>query len=221
MLSVILISRDVIFGLYQIVTFPTGIIMNPNKQQDITFKIILTGDSKVGKSKIVAQLIEGRYKPEYTSTIGVDFSVQTLQIDETKVKLHIWDTSGQTKFRNITTAYYPGAQGAIIVYNAQNERSFRNVRHWMNLIEATSTANAAKLLISNRITECSQPAVTPERGKQLAKEMGARFIEVDVQSGDNIAEAFTLLTRDMKALMDGARHAELPTTGCNKEAVYQ
>ena len=88
------------------------------------------------------------------------------------------------------------------------------------MIEATSSASAAKLIISNRMTGCSQPVVTPERGKQLAKEMGARFIEVNVQSGDNIAEAFILLTGDMKALMDGTCDTEMPT-GCNKEEVYQ
>lgn len=180
--------------------------MNPIKPQDTTFKVILIGDSKVGKTKIVAQLIEGRYKPGYASTIGVDFSVQRLQHEDTEIKLHIWDTSGQAKFRNIATAYYPGAHGVIIVYNAHNERSFKNVRHWMNLIEATSTLNAAKLLICNRTPGSPQPAVMTERGKQLAKEMGARFIEVDVQSGDNITEAFAQLTADMKALVD---HSEM------------
>lgn len=196
---------------------PAGMMMtNHTKPHDITLKVILTGDSKVGKSKIVTQLTEGRYKPEYSSTIGVDFNVQTLQIEEKKIKLHIWDTSGQTRFQNITTAYYPGAHGIVIVYNAHNEKSFQNVRHWLNLIEATSTVNAAKLIVSNRIKECSQPAVLQERGRQLAKELGARFIEVDVQSGENIAEAFTLLTGDMKALMDQATFTEIPKDS-NKE----
>ena len=191
--------------------FPAGMMTNPTKPHDISFKVILTGDSKVGKSKIVVQLTEGKYKPEYASTIGVDFNVQTIQIEEKKIKLQIWDTSGQTRFRNITTAYYPGAHGVIIVYNAHNERSFKNVRHWMNLVEATLPVNVAKLIISNRLTECSQPAILQEKGKQLAEELGARFIEVDVQSGENITEAFKLLTTDMKALLDRQYYTEVPT----------
>lgn len=97
-------------------------------------KVIIIGDSGVGKTNVLTRYCEGIFKDSYVATIGVDFKIKVLNIDGTKIKLQIWDTAGQERFRNITTTYFKGAAGIILVYSIDNYDSFRNIHNWMKQI---------------------------------------------------------------------------------------
>ncbi len=97
-------------------------------------KVIIIGDSGVGKTNVLTRYCEGIFKDSYVATIGVDFKIKVLNIDDTRVKLQMWDTAGQERFRNITTTYFKGAAGIILVYSIDNYDSFRNINNWMKQI---------------------------------------------------------------------------------------
>jgi len=108
------------------VTKPSGI--------DFLAKIIIVGDSGVGKTNLLTKFCDGVYKDSYVATIGVDFKIKTVNVDCCKVKLQIWDTAGQERFRNITQTYYKGASGIILAYAMNNEQSFKNIAGWLKQI---------------------------------------------------------------------------------------
>jgi Ras-related protein Rab-8A len=113
-------------------------------------KVIIIGDSGVGKTNVLTRYCEGIFKDSYVATIGVDFKIKVLNIDGTKVKLQIWDTAGQERFRNITTTYFKGAAGIILVYSIDNYDSFRNIHNWMKQIESNSNEDSTRILIGTK-----------------------------------------------------------------------
>ena len=117
---------------------------------DYLFKILLIGDSGVGKSCLLLKYTDGIYADSYISTIGVDFKIKTEAIDGKTIKLQIWDTAGQERFRTITTAYYRGAMGILLVYDVSDEQSFTNVRNWMRQIDQNAAENVTRILIGNK-----------------------------------------------------------------------
>jgi Ras-related protein Rab-8A len=100
----------------------------------MVFKVIIIGDSGVGKTNILTRYCEGIFKDSYVATIGVDFKVKMVDVEGRKVKLQIWDTAGQERFKNITQTYYKGAAGIILVYAINNQDSFRNISNWLKQI---------------------------------------------------------------------------------------
>jgi Ras-related protein Rab-8A len=113
-------------------------------------KVIIIGDSGVGKTNVLTRYCEGIFKDSYVATIGVDFKIKVLNIDGTKIKLQIWDTAGQERFRNITTTYFKGAAGIILVYSIDNYDSFRNIHNWMKQIESNSSEESTRILIGTK-----------------------------------------------------------------------
>lgn len=108
--------------------------MSVNKQQDFLAKVIIIGDSGVGKTNLLTKYCEGVFKETYVATIGVDFKLKTVEIDNCKVKLQIWDTAGQERFRNITQTYFKGAAGIILAYAINSKQSFRNIATWIKQV---------------------------------------------------------------------------------------
>lgn len=121
---------------------------NMHPEYDYLFKLLLIGDSGVGKSCLLLRFADDTYTQSYISTIGVDFKIRTLGIDDKTVKLQIWDTAGQERFRTITSSYYRGAHGIIIVYDVTDRESFTNVRHWIHEIDKYAADGVKKLLVS-------------------------------------------------------------------------
>merc|ERR1712184_163282 len=117
---------------------------------DYLFKLLLIGDSGVGKSCLLLRFADDTYTDSYISTIGVDFKIRTVDLDTKTIKLQIWDTAGQERFRTITSSYYRGAHGIIIVYDITDVESFNNVRQWLFEIDRFASENVNKLLVGNK-----------------------------------------------------------------------
>jgi len=164
--------------------------MNP--EFDALLKILLLGDSGVGKSCLLLRFADDTYTESYISTIGVGFKTRTIQTDGKKIKLQIWDTAGQERFRTITSSYYRGAHGVIIVYDVSNQNSFNNVKEWVQEIDRSAFENKCedmnKLLVGNK---CDlNKVVDYKSGKQLADELGIPFLETSAKEAINVEEAF-------------------------------
>ena len=129
------------------------------------------------------------------ATIGVDFKIKMLQVDEKRVKMQIWDTAGQERFRNITQTYYKGAAGIILAYSVADNRSFNNIVNWIKQIDNNSSEDVCKLLIATKSDLSDERQVTFEEGNVLAKKHNMQFFEVSSKNGINVHECFTELAR--------------------------
>ena len=154
------------------------------------FKYIIIGDSGVGKSCLLLQFTDKRFEPSHDLTIGVEFGARTIKIEDTPIKLQIWDTAGQESFRSITRSYYRGATGALLVYDVTRRDTFEHVSSWLE--DAKDNANMAItiLLIGNKTDLADKREVSTEEGEALAKENGLAFIETSAKTASNVEEAF-------------------------------
>lgn len=174
--------------------------MNP--EYDYLFKLLLIGDSGVGKSCLLIRFADDRYDESYISTIGVDFKIRTIELDEDgskkTVKLQIWDTAGQERFRTITSSYYRGAHGIIIVYDCTEKETFENVRQWLEEIERYAFDNVNKLLIGNKSDLTERKAVDTAVAKEFADQHGMPFFETSAKNATNVEQAFTQMAVEIK-----------------------
>lgn len=172
------------------------------KTYDYLFKLLLIGDSAVGKTCILFRFSEDAFNSTFISTIGIDFKIRTVDLDGKKIKLQIWDTAGQERFRTITTAYYRGAMGIMLVYDITNEKSFDNIRTWIRNIEEHASKDVEKMMLGNKCDLNDRRQVSKERGEQLAVEHGIKFMETSAKASINVEDAFFTLARDIKSKMD-------------------
>ncbi|XP_067138671.1 ras and EF-hand domain-containing protein homolog isoform X2 [Centruroides vittatus] len=185
-----------------------------------TYKIVFIGDAAVGKSSFILRLSKGMFVAHLNSTLGVDFQVKTLKIDDKNIALQLWDTAGQERFRSITQSYFRKTDGVMLLYDCTNESSFLNVRQWMEAIDVScfyrmmakqtsdsrvdaTTQKIPVMIVANKTdlrdlhllqgNEC----VPYESGEKLAKDFGAMFMEASAKSGSNVFEAIAELARSM------------------------
>jgi len=166
---------------------------DPSKHYDYQFKFLLIGDSGVGKSCILLRFADDSFTNNYISTIGVDFKMKTIEKDEKKIKLQIWDTAGQERFQTITTSYYRGAHGLIIVFDITSKTSFDNVQKWLDDINAHAPPNVARVLVGNKSDLESKRMVTKATAQQLADQLSIPYIETSAKISDNVDLAFDSL----------------------------
>lgn len=179
-------------------------------EYDYLFKLLLIGDSGVGKSCLLLRFADDTYAESYISTIGVDFKIRTIQLEGKTIKLQIWDTAGQERFRTITTSYFRGAQGILLVYDVTDRQSFNSIRNWVSQIDQHADVHVNKILIGNKCDCTSETVVTTKEGQELADEFGVPFYETSAKNNINVDEGFLTLARDVKKrLMAEGR----PTTG--------
>eukprot|EP00301_Raphidiophrys_heterophryoidea_P013653 c21123_g1_i1.p1 GENE.c21123_g1_i1~~c21123_g1_i1.p1 ORF type:complete len:236 (-),score=60.07 c21123_g1_i1:300-926(-) len=179
----------------------------PGSQFDTTLKLLLIGDSGVGKSCLLLRFSDGSFTPSFITTIGIDFKIRTINLDGKRVKLQIWDTAGQERFRTITTAYYRGAMGILLLYDVTSEESFNNVRSWMQNIQENASTDVLKVLIGNKCDLIDQRVISTEQGQRLANEYKIPFFETSAKTSENVEEAFTSVARDIMKQLRGNTHS--------------
>uniref|UniRef100_A0AAY5K8A5 small monomeric GTPase n=1 Tax=Esox lucius TaxID=8010 RepID=A0AAY5K8A5_ESOLU len=139
---------------------------------DYMFKILIIGNSSVGKTSFLFRYADDSFTPAFVSTVGIDFKVKTIYRNDKRIKLQIWDTAGQERYRTITTAYYRGAMGFILMYDITNEDSFNAVQDWSTQIKTYSWDNAQVLLVGNKCDMEDERVVAVDRGRQLSDQLG-------------------------------------------------
>lgn len=190
----------------------------------------------MGKSCCLLRFSEDSFTPSFITTIGIDFKIRTIELDGKRVKLQIWDTAGQERFRTITTAYYRGAMGILLVYDVTDERSFqsrffflfqdnerprltsffpqpKDIRTWFSNVEQHASEGVHKILIGNKCDWEEKRAVSTEQGQQLADELGIPFLEVSAKNNINIEKAFYSLATDIKKGMDTSKTEQSGSQG--------
>ncbi|XP_056172766.1 ras-related protein RABE1c-like isoform X1 [Syzygium oleosum] len=178
---------------------------------DYLIKLLLIGDSGVGKSCLLLRFSDGSFTTSFITTIGIDFKIRTIELDGKRIKLQIWDTAGQERFRTITTAYYRGAMGILLVYDVTDESSFNsnwfslisyllhNIRNWIRNIEQHASDNVNKILVGNKADmDESKRAVPTSKGQALADEYGIKFFETSAKTNLNVEEVFFSIARAIK-----------------------
>jgi len=176
---------------------PSSIAQSSGKY-DYLMKLIVIGDSGVGKSCLLVRFADDTFSHSFISTIGIDFKVRTMKVDDKVVKLQLYDTAGQERFRTITTAYYRGSHGILLVYDVTDERSFQNVRSWISSMPPIADT-ACKLIIGNKCDMEDKRAVSTEMGQQFAKELGLSFVETSAKANTNIELAFYTIVKEIEA----------------------
>ncbi|CAF3225522.1 unnamed protein product [Rotaria socialis] len=172
------------------------------KAYDHLFKLLLIGDSGVGKTCVLLRFCDSAFSTTFISTIGIDFKIRTIELDGRKIKLQIWDTAGQERFKTITTAYYRGAMGIMLVYDITSEKSFDNIKNWIRNIEEHASVEVERMLIGNKCDMHDKRQVLREKGENLANEYGIKFMETSAKGNLNIDEAFFAIAKDIKAKID-------------------
>ncbi|XP_025066051.1 ras-related protein Rab-3A [Alligator sinensis] len=160
---------------------------------DYMFKILIIGNSSVGKTSFLFRYADDSFTPAFVSTVGIDFKVKTIYRNDKRIKLQIWDTAGQERYRTITTAYYRGAMGFILMYDITNEESFNAVQDWSTQIKTYSWDNAQVLLVGNKCDMEDERVVSSERGRQLAEHLGFEFFEASAKDNINVKQTFERL----------------------------
>lgn len=140
---------------------------------------------------------------------SIDFKIKNLELDGKRIKLQIWDTAGQERFRTITTSYFRGAQGILLVYDVTDRRSFESIRNWVGQIQQHADVHVNKILIGNKCDMTPQRVVTTEEGQSLANDFGIQFFETSAKNDVNVEKSFVTIAREVKnrMLVDGGPRA--------------
>lgn len=179
------------------------------KQYDVLLRLLILGDSGVGKTCLLCRFTDNEFHPSHISTIGVDFKMKTLEIDGIKVRAQIWDTAGQERYQTITKQYYRRAQGIILVYDISCASSFQHIAKWASDVDECAPGKVQRILVGNKSDKEHSRQVAAEQARKLAETYGMAFFETSACTNQNITEAFSRLTelvlRAHKKDIDGIR----------------
>jgi small GTP-binding protein len=184
---------------------PTVLLKSTTKMDtpdaDFLVKIVLIGDSGVGKTNLLSRFTRDQFNPESKSTIGVEFATKTLEVEGKHVKAQIWDTAGQERYRAITSAYYRGAIGAMLLYDITTSLTFSSLGRWLRELRENADPNIVVMLVGNKSDLAEKRAVSTDEGVGFSKSESLLFIETSARDASNVQEAFTsLITEVVKKL---------------------
>ena len=170
--------------------------MDSTNEIDLVFKILLLGDSEVGKSCFLMRYSDNVFIDNYITTIGLDYKLKSVKLDNGKtIKVQLWDTAGQDKYRTIAKNYFKGSHGILLLYDITKTNSFENIREWIRDIKEEVSEKAIIFLIGNKIDLGEQRKISKEKGVELAEEYKIPFFEASAKSGENVDEVFKALYR--------------------------
>lgn len=172
-------------------TNPSGI------NKTCQFKLVLLGESSVGKSSLVLRFVKGQFHEFQESTIGAAFLTQTVQIDDTTVKFEIWDTAGQERYHSLAPMYYRGAQAAIVVYDITNKETFQKAQTWIKELQRQASPNIVIALAGNKLDLANKRAVSYEEAKAYADECSLLFMETSAKTAANVMDIFTSIAKKL------------------------
>ena len=158
------------------------------------YKVLLLGDSTVGKTCFLMRYTDNTFQEIHMSTIGLDYRLKSMTLKSGKnVKVQIWDTAGQDRFRAITKNYFKGAHGIILIYDVTNQLSFDNVSNWINQIKEEASDKVTIFLVGNKIDDVENRKIQTESGKNLAENFQLQFYETSAKTGENVEKTFQAL----------------------------
>lgn len=163
------------------------------REYDHLFKLLIIGDSGVGKSSLLMRFADNTFTGTFITTIGVDFKIRTIMVNGEKVKLQIWDTAGQERFRTITSTYYRGTHGVLVVYDVTSGESFANVKRWLHEIDQNCDV-VNRVLVGNKDDDPSRKVVLTQDAKQFAEQIGIQLFETSAKENKNVEEMFMAIT---------------------------
>jgi small GTP-binding protein len=163
----------------------------------LSFKFVLVGDSNVGKTAICRRFCENHFEPEIPQTVGLEFGLRLVEIQNFRVRLQIWHTAGQEKFHSITRAYFRSATAVFLVFSVDSRNSFADIGAWTDYCLGLSPGNSVKILIGNKMDLVSQRAVSAAEAQEFADQNGLKFFETSALSGDRIEDAFLETAREV------------------------
>jgi len=200
----------------------------PDDEYDYLFKVVLIGDSGVGKSNLLSRFTRNEFNLESKSTIGVEFATRSIPVDGKTIKAQIWDTAGQERYRAITSAYYRGAVGALLVYDISKQATFENVERWLNELRDHADSNIVIMLVGNKSDLRHLRAVATEDAQSFAEKHGLSFIETSALESTNVEEAFQQILTQIYQIVSrkvigggGAGDKPTPTGGSEVIDVFQ
>eukprot|EP01091_Cochliopodium_minus_P010090 TRINITY_DN262_c0_g1_i1.p1 TRINITY_DN262_c0_g1~~TRINITY_DN262_c0_g1_i1.p1 ORF type:complete len:200 (+),score=49.40 TRINITY_DN262_c0_g1_i1:31-630(+) len=167
---------------------------------DHIFKILIIGDSNVGKSCLMLRYADNSFTDTHISTIGVDFKEHVLKIDNQTIKLQLWDTAGQERFKTITSSYYRGSEGIMIVYDITDKTSFESINQWMGEVNEYGKGALVKLLIGNKCDLEDQRVIQKTEIEKVARELGVSYMETSAKSNTNVDQSFEFLAKEILKL---------------------
>jgi len=164
--------------------------MSKEEDYDFLFKIVLTGDQGTGKSNLLSRFTRNQFSPDSKSTLGVEFATRAVEVDGTVLKAQIWDTAGQERYKAITSAYYRGAVGGLLVYDLTRYNTFENIERWLKELRNHSDPNIVIMLLGNKSDLAHHRAVPSEVAEKFASDNGLLFLEASALNATNVDLAF-------------------------------
>ena len=166
-------------------------------EYDYIFKVLLIGNSDVGKSSLILRYVDQIWNDVFVPTIGVDFKVKSIEVDKKLVKMQIWDTAGQERFRNVISSYFKGAHGILLIYDITSRDSFKELENWLGEVERHASSQVLKILIGNKSDLEEKREIQKDEGEAFAMRNGMQFIETSAKNNTNVSEAFEALAKIM------------------------
>merc|ERR1712054_256999 len=177
-------------GTARVLLSRAAVAIHREDDYDYLFKVVLIGDSGVGKSNLLSRFTRNEFSLESKSTIGVEFATRSTVVDGKTIKAQIWDTAGQERYRAITSAYYRGAVGALLVYDITKQVTFKNCERWLQELRENASGNIVIMLVGNKIDLRHLREVPTETAKEFAEKNGLSFIETSALDSTNVELAF-------------------------------
>ena len=171
--------------------------MDDSEEYEMMIKVILIGDSGVGKTNIMSKFLKNQFLEDSKATVGVEFGSKLFIQQGHKIKAQIWDTAGQEKYKAITSAYYKGSKGALVIYDITQKETFANIEKWVNDLKCKGDPKITIIIIGNKNDLEEKRQISKEQGEEKAKSFGCAFLETSAFSGDNIEKAFEMMVKEI------------------------